>query len=108
MENKINMKKNKKPGPFVWKILNIDGFVIICKLNTGEVRQIDFNDVFREDPPVIGSPKYKLLNLKNFSKIETGQYYFMWPNITEKTKIGSKHFDLPFTMDIGELKKYFK
>ncbi|MFW6267586.1 MAG: helix-turn-helix domain-containing protein [Marinilabiliaceae bacterium] len=67
--------------PRIIKIEKIDGFQIQCMFNNGESRLLDFNKIFNNWKIVEGDIEYKLLDLKEFHKVELRNYTLSWPNI---------------------------
>lgn len=67
--------------PRIIKIEKINGFKIQCMFNNGESRLLDFKKIFN-DWNISGEDiEYKLLDLKEFKKVELRNYTLSWPNI---------------------------
>lgn len=67
--------------PRIIKIEKINGFKIQCMFNNGESRLLDFKKIFN-DWNISGEDiEYKILDLKEFKKVELRSYTLSWPNI---------------------------
>jgi len=67
--------------PRIIKIEKIDKFNIQCMFNNGESRLLDFKRIFNDWNVTEDDIEYKLLNLKEFKKVELRNYTLSWPNI---------------------------
>ena len=67
--------------PRIIKIEKIDGFIIQCMFNNGESRLLDFKQIFNDWNVTEDDVEYKLLDLKEFKKVELRNYTLSWPNI---------------------------
>jgi len=74
MRQKLNL-------PRIIKIEKIDGFKIQCMFNNGESRLLDFKNIFNGWNVSEQDAEYKLLDLKEFKKVELRNYTLSWPNI---------------------------
>ena len=67
--------------PRIIKIEKIDGFEIQCMFNNGESRLLDFKRIFNDWNVSAKDIEYRLLDSKEFKKIELRNYTLSWPNI---------------------------
>ena len=67
--------------PRVIKIEKIDGFKIQCMFNNGESRLLDFKKLFNDWNISEDDIEYKLLDLKEFKKVELRNFTLSWTNI---------------------------
>ena len=67
--------------PRIIKIEKIDGFKIRCMFNNGESRLLDFKKIFNDWNVSKDDVEYKLLDLKEFKKVELRNYTLSWANI---------------------------
>jgi DNA-binding XRE family transcriptional regulator len=67
--------------PRIIKIEKIDGFKIQCMFNNGESRLLDFKKIFNDWRVSEDDMEHKLLDLKEFKKVELRNYTLSWPNI---------------------------
>lgn len=74
------MRKNIKV-PRIIKIKKIDGFIITCMFNNGELRIIDFNLVFTQWKIAKGDAEFPLLDLLEFQKVKLRNHTLSWENI---------------------------
>lgn len=74
------MRKNIKV-PRIIKIKQIDGFIITCMFNNGELRLIDFDSVFKEWKVGKGNIEFPLLKLGEFQKVKLRNHTLSWGNI---------------------------
>lgn len=72
--------------PRIIKIEKIDGFKIQCMFNNGESRLLDFKKIFSDWNVSEDDIEYKLLDLKEFKKVELRNYILSWPNIRIEIK----------------------
>lgn len=72
--------------PRIIKIEKIDGFNIQCMFNNGESRLLDFKNIFNDWKISENDIEYKLLDLKEFKKVELRNFTLSWPNIGLKIK----------------------
>jgi len=79
--------------PRIIKIEKVDGFKIQCMFNNGESRLLDFKIIFNDWNVSEQDPEYKLLDLKEFKKVELQNYTLSWPNIGLKIKNEKGQFD---------------
>lgn len=77
------MRKNLKV-PRILKIEKIDGFIITCMFNNGELRTIDFNSVFNKWNISELDIEYPLLKTSEFKKVGLRNYTLSWKNIEVK------------------------
>lgn len=66
--------------PRIIKIEKVDGFIIQCMFNNGESRLLDFKKIFADWNVSESDIEYKLLDLKEFKKVELRNYTLSWPN----------------------------
>jgi len=66
--------------PRIIKIEKIDGFKIQCMFNNGDSRLLDFEKIFNDWNVSEQDVEYKLLDLKEFEKVELRNYTLSWPN----------------------------
>jgi DNA-binding XRE family transcriptional regulator len=67
--------------PRIIKIEKIDGFKIQCMFNNGESRLLDFKKIFNDWNVSEDDIEHKLLDLKEFNKVELRNFTLSWPNI---------------------------
>jgi len=67
--------------PRIIKVEKIDGFNIQCMFNNGESRLLDFKKIFNDWNVSEDDIEYKLLDLKEFKKVELRNFTLSWPNI---------------------------
>ena len=67
--------------PRIIKIEKIDGFKIQCMFNNGESRLLDFKKIFNDWSISNDDKEFKLLDLKEFKKVELRNFTLSWPNI---------------------------
>ena len=67
--------------PRIIKIEKIDGFEIQCMFNNGESRLLDFKRIFNDWNVSAKDIEYRLLDSKEFKKVELRNYTLSWPNI---------------------------
>ena len=67
--------------PRIIKIEKIDNFNIQCMFNNGESRLLDFKRIFNDWNVSENDIEYKLLDLKEFKKVELRNFTLSWPNI---------------------------
>jgi DNA-binding XRE family transcriptional regulator len=67
--------------PRIIKIEKVDGFKIQCMFNNGESRLLDFKKICNEWNVSKDDMEYKLLDLKEFKKVELRNFTLSWPNI---------------------------
>jgi DNA-binding XRE family transcriptional regulator len=67
--------------PRIIKIEKINGFKIQCMFNNGESRLLDFKNIFDDWKVSKDDIEYKLLDLKEFKKVELRNFTLSWPNI---------------------------
>jgi len=72
--------------PRIIKVEKIDGFKIQCMFNNGESRLLDFKKIFNEWNVSEEDIEYKLLDLKEFKKVELRNFTLSWPNIALEIK----------------------
>lgn len=76
--------RKSKRFPKVLKINRIDekNLKIYVLFNDGEDRVLDFNKIFKEDWKISSSdPEYKLLNPKEFKKVQINNQTLSWDNV---------------------------
>jgi DNA-binding XRE family transcriptional regulator len=73
--------RQKLKLPRILKIEKVDGFKIQCMFNNGESRQLDFKKIFNDWNVSEDDTEYKLLDIKEFKKVELRNYTLSWPNI---------------------------
>lgn len=78
--------RQKLKLPRIIKIEKIDGFIIQCMFNNGESRLLDFKKIFNDWNISKDDIEYKLLDLKEFKKVELRNYTLSWPNIELEIK----------------------
>lgn len=74
MRRKINI-------PRIIKIDKIKGFIIYCMFNNGEIREIDFNEIFKEWNLKPDDLEYPLLRQSEFKKVKLRNNTLSWENI---------------------------
>ena len=79
--------------PRIIKIEKVDGFKIQCMFNNGDSRLLDFKKIFKEWNVSEQDPEYKLLDLKEFKKMELRNYTLSWPNIGFEIKNEKGQFE---------------
>jgi DNA-binding XRE family transcriptional regulator len=67
--------------PRIVKIEKIDGFTIQCMFNNGESKLLDFNNIFNDWKISEDDIEFKLLDFKEFKKVELRNFTLSWPNI---------------------------
>ncbi len=67
--------------PRIIKIEKTDGFKIQCMFNNGESRLLDFKKIFNDWNVSEDDIEYKLLDLKEFKKVELRNFTLSWPNV---------------------------
>jgi len=67
--------------PRIIKIEKIDRFKIQCMFNNGESRLLDFKNIFEDWKVSEDDIEYKLLDVKEFKKVELRNFTLSWPNI---------------------------
>lgn len=67
--------------PRIIKIEKIEEFKIQCMFNNGESRLLDFKKIFNDWKVSTDDIEYKLLDLKEFKKVELKNFTLSWPNI---------------------------
>src|SRR5690554_3251386 len=87
--------RQKLKLPRIIKIEKIDGYKIQCMFNNGESRLLDFKKIFNDWNISQGDIEYKLLDLKEFNKVELRNYTLSWPNIAFEIK-----------NELGQIEKY--
>lgn len=73
--------RQKIKVPRIIKIEKVDGFNIQCMFNNGESRILDFKKIFTNWDVSENDIEYKLLDIKEFKKVELRNYTLSWPNI---------------------------
>ncbi len=79
--------------PRIIKIEKIDGFKIHCMFNNGESRLLDFKKIFNDWNVSEKDAEYKLLDLKEFKKVELRNFTLSWPNIGIEIKHNNGQID---------------
>lgn len=79
--------------PRIIKIEKVDGFKIQCMFNNGDSRLLDFKKIFSDWKVSEQDPEYKLLDLKEFKKIELRNFTLSWPNIGFEIKNEKGQFE---------------
>jgi DNA-binding XRE family transcriptional regulator len=72
--------------PRIIKIEEISGHKIQCMFNNGESRILDFEKIFNEWKITEQDIEFKLLDPKEFKKVQLRNYTLSWPNIGLKIK----------------------
>lgn len=72
--------------PKIVKIEKIDGFKIQCMFNNGEHRLLDFEKIFNHWNVSEGDHEYKLLDVREFEKVELKNYTLSWQNVSFEIK----------------------
>jgi len=67
--------------PRIIKIEEINGHKIQCMFNNAESRILDFEKIFNEWKITKQDIEYKLLDPKEFKKVQLRNYALSWPNI---------------------------
>jgi hypothetical protein len=78
--------RQKPKLPRIIKIEKIDGFKIQCMFNNGESRLLNFKKIFKDWSVSAGDIEYKLLDIKEFQKVELRNFTLSWPNIRIEIK----------------------
>jgi DNA-binding XRE family transcriptional regulator len=78
--------RQKPKLPRIIKIEKIDGFKIQCMFNNGESRLLNFKKIFKDWNVSAGDIEYKLLDIKEFQKVELRNFTLSWPNVGIKIK----------------------
>ncbi|MEX2428207.1 MAG: helix-turn-helix transcriptional regulator [Bacteroidales bacterium] len=73
--------RQKLKLPRIIKIENINKFNIQCMFNNGESRILYFKKIFHDWNVSEDDIEYKLLDLKEFKKVELRNFTLSWPNI---------------------------
>ncbi|WP_372948116.1 helix-turn-helix domain-containing protein [Mariniphaga sp.] len=87
--------RQKLKIPRIIKIEKIDGFVIQCMFNNGESRLLDFKKIFNKWNVSSDDLEYKLLDLKEFKKVNLRNFTLSWSNI-----------EIEIKNEIGQIEKY--
>ncbi|GAO31881.1 helix-turn-helix domain-containing protein [Geofilum rubicundum] len=74
------MRKNLKL-PRIIKIEKVEHFNVHCMFNNGESRLLDFKKIFHQWNISEGDIEHKLLELKEFKKVELRNNTLSWANI---------------------------
>jgi DNA-binding XRE family transcriptional regulator len=78
--------RQKLKLPRIIKIEKIERFNIQCMFNNGESRLLDFKKIFSDWNVSKEDIEYKLLDFKEFKKVELRNYTLSWPNIKIEIK----------------------
>jgi DNA-binding XRE family transcriptional regulator len=70
--------------PRILKIVSIEGFSIECMFNNGEIRIINFINLFEKWKINKDDPESLLINVEEFLKVELRNNTLSWPNITKE------------------------
>jgi DNA-binding XRE family transcriptional regulator len=70
--------------PKILKIEKIDGFNVFVVFNNGEVRLLDFREIFKDWGINETDIEYKLLNELEFKKVKLRNQTLSWENISVK------------------------
>ncbi len=81
--------------PRIIKIEKVNEFNIQCMFNNGESRLLDFKKIFTDWNISEDDIEYKLLDLKEFKKVELRNFTLSWPNA-----------GLEIENENGEIEKY--
>lgn len=73
--------KNQIKAPRILKIESVEGMVITCFFNNGELREIDFDALFRKWKVSPGDPEYRLLEPGELAKVVLRNRTLSWPNL---------------------------
>ena len=68
--------------PRILKIEKIDGFSIYAVFNNGEIRLLDFREIFTDWGINETDIEYKLLNESEFKKVKLRNQTLSWENIS--------------------------
>ncbi len=83
--------------PRILKIEKVEGFNIYVVFNNGEVRLLDFREIFTDWGINESDIEYKLLNEVEFKKVKLRNQTLSWENITVKlTDENGKEKEYPY------------
>lgn len=90
--------------PRILKIDKIDGFKIVCMFNNGQRRLLDFKKIFEDWAISENDVENKLLNRKEFSRVELRNNTLSWPNVSImlKTEDGNEE-EHPYELSPDQL-----
>ena len=93
------MRKSSKI-PRIIKISRIYGFMLYCAFNTGEYRIIDFAKFFEVHDFKSDSLRSKLLDSKEFGKVQLHEGTLRWPNLIQKVTLSNgMEYEAMFDLD---------
>ncbi|MFY8005568.1 MAG: helix-turn-helix domain-containing protein [Chitinophagaceae bacterium] len=92
------MKKVNKI-PRILKIEAINGLKIVCIFNNGELREINFESLFKQWNVSANDPEFKLLNPNEFKKVTLRNQTLSWENVlSELTDFEGNCIKMPYEL----------
>lgn len=91
--------------PRILKINGVEGFRVFVLFNNGESRSIDFGEIFDQFGIKQNSTLARLLNPREFKKVELANNTLSWNNVQQYIFFNEKKIKVPFEIGADVLYK---